>query len=195
MATKKSQRVVLIAMAVFMLTGTVGSLVAMSLSMKNQSTEQQKYLEDYKKSQIDQEMQQKMAGELNAKNSEPLDGYSAREFDPASVKELNVEVLSSGDGAVVKESDTINASYFGWLSDGKIFDSSNKVGADDTPISFPLTGVVAGWTKGISGKTVGSVLLLTIPADMGYGSAGSGVIPADAPLEFIVKINSIVEAE
>ena len=202
MATKKSQRVVLIIITVFMLTGTIGSLVAMSLGVKNQNSEQAKYLEDYKKSladqekqQIDFEKQQKLAGELNAKNSEPLEGYSAREFDPKNVKELNVEVLSSGEGEVIEESDTINVSYFGWTSDGKIFDSSNKIDADDAPVSFPLTGVVSGWTKGIAGKTVGSVLLLTIPSDMGYGNAGSGIIPADAPLEFIVKINSIVEAE
>jgi FKBP-type peptidyl-prolyl cis-trans isomerase len=195
MATKKSQRVGLLIITVLMLVGTAGSLAAMGLGVKNASSEQEKYLAEYRKSIEEQQEQQKIAAEFNAQNSEPLEGYSSRVFDADIVEELVVEVLVDGDGEVIEESDMINASYFGWLSDGTIFDSSTKKEAEDQPATFPLTGVISGWTKGIAGKTVGSVLRLTIPADMGYGSGGSGIIPADAPLEFIVRINSIVEAE
>lgn len=191
MATSRAQQVGIWIIAVVLTVGTIGSFVAIVLQNDNQATDQARQQEDYERQLAEFEKQQKAAAEANAANAEPLEGYSASTFDSGNITELGVKVLKEGDGAVVKESDTINASYFGWLSDGRIFDSSNKKDVDDTPVSFPLTGVIPGWTKGLAGQKAGSVIELTIPAAQAYGANGSGIIPANAPLKFIVIINEI----
>lgn len=187
MATPKSQRIGIWVIAIVLTLGTLGSFLVMGLSVKNQAADQalqQKQYNDYME-------QQKMASQLNADNSEPLTGYTARTFDAASVSKLKVEILKEGTGETVKATDSINSSYFGWTSDGKIFDSSKKKSADDKPTTFSLSGVISGWTEGLTGVKAGSVVRLTIPADKAYGAQESGIIPANSPLEFIVAIHKI----
>jgi len=187
MATPRSQRIGIWVIAIVLAIGTLGSFLVMGLSVKNQAVDQaaqQKQYDDYLK-------QQKLASQLNADNSEPLVGYTTSTFDPDSVTSLKVEVLTEGSGAVVKATDSINSSYFGWTSDGKIFDSSKKKSADDKPVKFALSGVISGWTEGLTGLKVGSVVRLMIPADKAYSSQESGIIPANSPLAFIVEIHKI----
>lgn len=103
--------------------------------------------------------------------------------------ELQVIVLKKGDGKVLAETDTITAHYTGWNLKGQQFDSSWDRGA---PTSFPLTGVIEGWTKGLSGQTVGSQVLLVIPAEQGYGewAEGDADNAAKGDLIFVVDILS-----
>ncbi|MGF0117625.1 FKBP-type peptidyl-prolyl cis-trans isomerase [Promicromonospora sp. Marseille-Q5078] len=91
------------------------------------------------------------------------DGYKEPE-------DLVVQPLIKGDGAKVKEDQTVTAQYTGWTLDGKQFDSSWDRGA---PSSFSLQQVIPGWTKGLAGQTVGSQVLLVIPADQAYGAEKS----------------------
>lgn len=114
----------------------------------------------------------------------------AKKFDAAKVKELKVEELKAGDGDVVAETDTIKANYTGWNAEGVIFDSTKKsADAPLTPIEFPLTGVIPGWTKGLAGKKVGGIYKLTMPVDMAYGSQAPSA-ETSGPLEFVVEILS-----
>lgn len=111
------------------------------------------------------------------------------------VPEINVEGVAAptslvsqdlikGTGATVKESDTLTVNYVGVnLVGGTKFDSSFDRGE---PASFPLTGVIKGWTQGLAGKTVGSRVLLVIPKDLAYGEAGQGEAKGD--LVFVVDI-------
>lgn len=184
MATQVSQRIGIWIIAIVLTVGTLGSFLVMALSIQNESTDVAAQTKAHQE-------QQEQAARLNAYNSESLEGYSARKFDATKVTKLKVEVLKQGTGRKVKATDSINSSYFGWLSDGTIFDSSNKKGSDDTPITFALSGVISGWKEGLTGVKVGSVVRLTIPADKGYGASGSGLIPANAPMEFIVEIHKI----
>lgn len=186
--TSRAQQVGIWIIAVVMTVGTIGGFVAIALGNENQQRQIKQQAADQEKLL---EEQRKAALEAN----EPMEGYAAESFDAAGVTDLKAEVLVEGTGETVATSDTINANYFGWLSDGMIFDSSNKKDADDTAVSFPLSGVIKGWTNGLAGQKVGSVVKLTIPADQAYGAAGSqGLIPANAPLQFIVKINAIEAA-
>jgi peptidylprolyl isomerase len=92
--------------------------------------------------------------------------------------------LIKGTGATVKETDTLTVNYVGvTLVGGTKFDSSFDRGE---PASFPLTGVIKGWTQGLAGKTVGSRVLLVIPKDLAYGDAGQGEAKGD--LVFVVDI-------
>jgi peptidylprolyl isomerase len=109
--------------------------------------------------------------------------------------ELVVEVLDEGDGTEVGADDFVVANYLGQTWDplesapdeANVFDNSYDRGA---VTGFPLNGVVAGWKEGLTGQTVGSRVLLTIPPDKGYGETGSGdgSIPANATLAFVVEI-------
>ena len=92
--------------------------------------------------------------------------------------------LIKGTGPEVKETDTLTVNYVGVaLAGGKVFDSSFDRGEKAT---FPLTGVIKGWTQGLAGKTVGSRVLLVIPKDLAYGAEGQGDAKGD--LVFVVDI-------
>jgi len=79
---------------------------------------------------------------------------------------------------------TVKVNYTGWLLDGTRFDGN--AGA-----SFALNAVIKGWTEGLSTMKVGGRRVLTIPAELGYGAAGSGSsIPPNAPLVFLVELLS-----
>lgn len=99
--------------------------------------------------------------------------------------ELVIQPLLEGEGEEVTEDQTVTVQYSGCLLDGTSFDSSWSRG---TPTSFPLNGVIPGWTNGIAGQKVGSQVLLVVPADQGYGDQENGAIPADSTLVFVVDI-------
>lgn len=184
MATKKGQRIGILIITIVMTVGTLGSFLGIILQNKNSAadqTDQAAAYEQYKK-QVEEQ------AAANVAASKPLVGYSTNTFDKSGVKSLGVEILKQGDGAVLKPDSSIKINYFGWTSDGKIFDSSNKNGTA-TPIELSLSGVIAGWTEGLTGVKVGSVVKLTIPSDKAYGSTGSEpTIGPDEPLQFIVDV-------
>ncbi len=189
MSTPRSQRIGIWIIAIVLTIGTLGSFLVMVLSIQNQSIDQAE-----QKKQYDSYLEeQKKAAKLNADNSESFSpDYSAASFDPSTVTGLKVETIIQGTGPAVKATDSINASYFGWASDGKIFDSSKKKDAAvDNPTTFSLDGVIAGWTEGLTGVKVGSTVKLIIPAEKAYGAEGSGIITANSPLQFIVQIHKI----
>ncbi len=106
--------------------------------------------------------------------------------------ELKIEVTQEGEGVEAKNGDTVAVHYTGYLVNGQVFDSS--IGRGE-PIEFVLGtgGVIKGWDQGVLGMKVGEKRKLTIPSDLGYGSAGAGgSIPPNATLIFeveMIKIN------
>src|SRR5205085_521848 len=95
-----------------------------------------------------------------------------------------------GTGDTVKPNATVTVDYTGAVaSTGVIFQSSKDSGQ---PVSFPLSGVIKGWTQGIPGMKVGGTRRLLIPASLAYGATppqGSG-IPANADLVFDVTMHA-----
>lgn len=183
MATKTKDRVFIWVIAVVLTIGTIGTYAALVLGARNQNSQaaQEQQL-------IDQYKQQIYANNL------PLAGYQAKAFDTKSVDSLRVEDLKTGHGPVAKADDKVTLSYFGWTPDGKIFDSSNKKDGSGKPFSFipSAGGAIDGWVKGVPGMKVGGVRRLTIPAAQAYGAAGSPpLIPANTPLQFIVRLDKI----
>jgi FKBP-type peptidyl-prolyl cis-trans isomerase len=191
MATERGQRIGIWIIAIVMTVGTIGSFAVIILANNNSTIDQAQATKDAAAQQAAAQKQQLAAQQASADNSEGFDSYTSRTFDAKAVTTLGVETLVEGTGDVIKVTDAIQSSYFGWTSDGKIFDSSKKKGAADAPLTFPLSGVIKGWTQGLTGVKVGSVVRLSIPSDLAYGPSGSGIIPANAPLEFIVKVNKI----
>jgi len=115
-----------------------------------------------------------------------------QDFTPVdSVASLTTEDRVVGTGEVVEAGATVTCHYTGALAKtGEVFQTSHDFGK---PISFPLNGVIAGWTQGVPGMKVGGTRRLLIPAALAYGDRppyGSG-IPAGADLVFDIELVSI----
>jgi FKBP-type peptidyl-prolyl cis-trans isomerase len=103
---------------------------------------------------------------------------------------LKYQVLKRGAGTVSpKPTDTVKVHYHGTLLDGTVFDSSVERGQ---PISFPLNGVIRGWTEGLQIMRVGDKFKFQIPPDLAYGAASpSEKIPPNSTLVFEVELLAI----
>ncbi|MBY6186399.1 FKBP-type peptidyl-prolyl cis-trans isomerase [Marinobacter hydrocarbonoclasticus] len=102
---------------------------------------------------------------------------------------LMYKVVTEGDGAKPTATDTVTVHYRGTLPTGEEFDSSYARGET---ISFPLNGVIKGWTEGLQLMPVGSKYELYIPSDLAYGERGAGqMIGPNTPLKFEVELFAI----
>ena len=104
---------------------------------------------------------------------------------------LQYKILKEGTGPKPAATDTVSCNYKGTLLSGKEFDSSYKRGE---ATSFPVNGVIKGWTEALQLMPVGSKWQLFIPADLAYGDRGAGgdIGPGET-LIFEVELVSIGE--
>lgn len=97
--------------------------------------------------------------------------------------------LVVGTGASPSPTDVVTVHYTGTLENGTVFDASRNHGG---PVSFPLNGVIKGWTEGVGSMKVGGIRKLVIPPSLGYGSQAQGdLIPANSTLIFVVELLDI----
>lgn len=188
-STSRAQRIGIWFIIIAMAIGSVGAYFVVIIANDNAKIDQASQAKLQKQLQ---EQQQKAQAEEAKKVKQSLYGYTADPFDKASVTQLKIEELKAGTGKAASASSTVTANYFGWTSDGKIFDSTKKDGVV-SPVSFPLNQVIPGWTEGLKGAKVGSVRKLTIPGDKAYGANGapSAGIGPNEPLAFIVELKSV----
>ncbi|MEK7059465.1 MAG: FKBP-type peptidyl-prolyl cis-trans isomerase [Patescibacteria group bacterium] len=121
-----------------------------------------------------------------------LQGTQLSGFTPTpTISKLEAIDSTPGNGDAVKPGATVTVDYTGAVAaTGVVFQSSKDTGQ---PVSFPLSGVIAGWSQGIPGMKEGGTRRLLIPAALAYGAnppSGSG-IPANADLVFDVTLHSI----
>jgi FKBP-type peptidyl-prolyl cis-trans isomerase FklB len=139
-----------------------------------------------------QEAKAKEAGASNRKEGETfLAANKSKDGVKALPDGLQYKVLTEGSGPKPTASDTVTVNYRGTLISGKEFDSSYKRGQ---PATFPVGGVIKGWTEALQLMPVGSKWQLFIPADLAYGDRGAGadIGPGDT-LIFEVELLSIGE--
>jgi len=106
---------------------------------------------------------------------------------------LQYEVITEGSGVKPTAADKVKVHYVGTLINGTKFDSSIDRGQ---PITFPLSGVIPGWTEGLQLMTVGSKYKFFIPYNLAYGERGQGqTIPPYATLIFEVELLDVNPAE
>jgi|HubBroStandDraft_6_1064221.scaffolds.fasta_scaffold38964_3 FKBP-type peptidyl-prolyl cis-trans isomerase FklB len=104
---------------------------------------------------------------------------------------LQYKILKQGTGEKPTSEDTVICNYKGTLIDGTEFDASEKHGG---PASFPVKGVIAGWTEALQLMPVGSKWQLFVPSSLAYGAQGPPGIGPNATLIFEVELVSIQKA-
>ncbi|MEY2540566.1 MAG: FKBP-type peptidyl-prolyl cis-trans isomerase FklB [Verrucomicrobiota bacterium] len=139
------------------------------------------------------EEKQKIAGEKNAtEGAKFLEENKKKDGVKTTASGLQYKVIKEGNGAKPKESDTVTVNYRGTLINGTEFDSSYKRGQ---PASFPVNGVIKGWTEALQLMKAGSKYQLFIPADLAYGARAMGPdIGANSALVFEVELLEIKPA-
>lgn len=151
------------------------------------------------KTAVSQTLQQQQQEQASAKADEAAaKGQAYREEnaekDGVTVTDsgLQYEVLESADGAKPSASDKVTVHYTGTLIDGTVFDSSRERGE---PATFPLSGVIPGWTEGVQLMSVGSTYRFVVPPDLAYGQRGAGArIGPNETLIFEVELLEIADS-
>jgi FKBP-type peptidyl-prolyl cis-trans isomerase FklB len=140
------------------------------------------------------ESKSKADGEKNLKDGEAyLAANGKKEGVKTTASGLQYKVLQSGKGKSPKATDKVKVHYHGTLIDGTVFDSSVERGE---PISFPLNGVIAGWTEGVQLMKEGDKFQFTIPSKLAYGEQGAGgKIGPNATLIFDVELLAVEGAQ
>lgn len=115
-----------------------------------------------------------------------VDSMSVAEGVVVTPSGLIFQVISEGEGASPTDSDVAMVEYTGRLSDGTVFDGSRG-----EVVEFPVNALIPGFTEGLKMMKPGGEYRLVIPPSLGYGSRSAGPIPADAVLDFSVKLDGI----
>ena len=106
---------------------------------------------------------------------------------------LQIEIIQNGEGESPTSADMVTVHYTGMLTNGEVFDSSVERGE---PATFPVGGVIPGWTEALQLMQVGCKWKLTIPSDLAYGERGAGeLIGPNETLIFEVELLAIESDE
>lgn len=135
------------------------------------------------------EKKKSMAGENLSKGKAFMAKNKAKKGVTTLPDGLQYEVLRDGTGAQPSADSKVKVHYTGTLIDGREFDSSKRAGK---PVSFPVNGVIEGWSKILPLMKVGARWLVTIPPELAYGVNGSGaVIGPNETLVFEIELLDI----
>ena len=145
---------------------------------------------------LQQDVRAKMEAKMNAlsaANKQAGDAFLAANKSKEGVvtlpSGLQYKILKAGSGPKPAATDTVECNYRGTLIDGKEFDSSYKRGE---AASFPVSGVIKGWTEALQLMPVGSKWQLFVPSNLAYGERGAGAdIAPNSTLVFEVELLSI----
>lgn len=170
--------------------GLKDSLTGVPLKMSDK--QMQKALTDLRnRAMAKHKKTQAIVGAKNAKDAANFLAKNAKRRGVVTLKSgLQYRVLKKGKGAMPKASDTVTVNYQGTLPNGKVFDSSYKRGK---PATFPLNGVIPGWTEGLQKMKTGATWMLYVPPKLAYGANGMpmGGIGPNQVLIFKVNLISI----
>ena len=141
-------------------------------------------------------MQEKQMAEMKAeseKNTKEGSEFLAKNKSEKGVvttaSGLQYTILKQGTGAKPTATDIVSVNYRGTFIDGKEFDNSYTRGQ---PATFPVNGVIPGWTEALQLMPVGTKVKLFVPGNLGYGERGMGQqIPPNKTLLFEVELLSI----
>jgi FKBP-type peptidyl-prolyl cis-trans isomerase FklB len=137
--------------------------------------------------------QQQQAGQKGESNKQEGEQFLAQNKNQEGVvtlpSGLQYQILKEGSGKTPSRHDRVTTHYHGTLIDGTVFDSSYERGQ---PATFPVSGVIAGWTEALQLMQEGAKWRLFIPSNLAYGSQGAGQdIGPNTALIFDVELISV----
>jgi len=133
-------------------------------------------------------------GDWKMENEKWLQDNAKKDSVKTTPSGLQYKVVREGKGDKPTPTDTVTVDYEGRLINDNIFDTS--YGEDKQPISFPLNGVIPGWTEGLQLMTPGSEYIFYIPQELGYGERGAGEkINPYSTLIFRVELKAVKKAQ
>ncbi len=146
------------------------------------------------KRQYFQKLQQEKQAAAQKESNDYLAANKKKEGVITTESGLQYEVLQEGTGdAMPTLEDQVKVHYTGTFLDGKEFDSSYKRGQ---PTTFPVTGVIPGWTEALQLMKVGSKFRIVVPPNLGYGERGAGrTVPPNSTLVFEMELLEILPKE
>ncbi len=152
---------------------------------------QQMVIEYLQRRDAEKKAEQAAAGEVARKAGEDFLSENANKEGVVVLPSgLQYQVVKEGTGRSPKATDNVKCHYEGTLIDGTMFDSSKKRGE---PATFPLNGVIKGWTEGVQLMKEGAVYKFFIPYNLAYGENGAGsAIPPYAALIFEVELIEVL---
>jgi len=144
------------------------------------------------KAEVRKKQEEKMAqaGEANTKEGQAfLAANKSKDGVVTLPSGLQYKILQAGTGPKPTTTDSVVCNYRGTLINGTEFDSSYKRGQ---PATFPVSGVIKGWTEALQLMPAGSKWQLFVPAELAYGARGAGPgIGPNSTLVFEVELISI----
>lgn len=156
----------------------------LQMSMKEAQITTNTFLQEVEKEQ--QKKREEIGAMFKASGEQYLADNAKKEGVCVTPSGLQYEVLTQGNGKSPKATDNVQCHYEGRLIDGTVFDSSYRRG---TPATFPLNGVIAGWTEGLQLMKEGAKYRFHIPYNLAYGANGAGEsIPPYSALVFDVEL-------
>ena len=152
---------------------------------------QQMVIEYLQRRDAEKKAEQAAAGEVAKKAGEDFLKENSKKAGIVTLPSgLQYMVIKEGTGRSPKATDNVKCHYEGTLIDGTLFDSSKKRGE---PATFPLNGVIKGWTEGVQLMKAGATYRFFIPYDLAYGANGAGsAIPPYAALIFDVELIEVL---
>ncbi|MCK5536089.1 MAG: FKBP-type peptidyl-prolyl cis-trans isomerase [Bacteroidales bacterium] len=136
-----------------------------------------------------QEIQAKKGASAKVDGEKFLEENKKRKEVTITDSGLQYEVIEEGNGALPQASSSVTVHYHGTFTDGKVFDSSYD---RNEPATFPVNGVIPGWTEALQLMKTGAKWRLFIPSHIAYGEQGAGAsIPPHSALVFDVELISI----
>lgn len=117
--------------------------------------------------------------------------FDAQEDFSTTASGLRYRILRRGFGRRPQPTDTVTMNYAGWLDDGTQFDTSYG----SRPFITPLADVMPGWKEGLQLFADQGMIELEIPSELGFGKQGSGKVPPNSTLHYIVELQNVEPAD
>ncbi len=146
-----------------------------------------KTLSEFQRNMQQQQLEKvRKAGEENKKKGDDFLAANKEKEGVVTLESgLQYKVLTEGKGPQPGSNDVVKVHYTGTLINGEVFDSSIERGQ---PVSFPVNGVISGWTEALQLMPTGSKWQLFIPSDLAYGPNGNRSIGPNETLLFEVEL-------
>lgn len=172
-----------------LVAGLTDAMNGTELKLTDQQMQEAKMAFQKKVQEKAQEEMMKLAEANKAEGEKFLAENKTKEGVVTLPSGLQYKVVQAGTGATPTAADTVVTHYTGTLINGQVFDSSVQRGE---PATFPVNGVISGWTEALQHMKVGAKWQLFIPAELAYGERGAGqMIAPNSTLIFDIELLEI----